>query len=235
MTYNTAVGDEAAQVQPAVAIGGALKRLLDDGVAVELAPLDGLVDADHVLPDDASGANVEVADLGVAHQALGQAYGEGRGLKLGVTVGVGVQGVHDGRLGVGDGIAILGALLRGDAPAINDDCASARPRELAIRAPGRPGQSRRRGCSRGGGGGGQRPGPWGCRAASAAATAATRVSSRARVAPARGVAATAWKASRAGAHRGTRRRPLGGATVGATMTMRRRRGKTGGKWKQTTY
>lgn len=123
-------------MQAAVAASSALERLLDNLVVGQLPLLDGLVDADNVLPDDTSGSDVQMADLGVAHQALGQADGEGGGLELGEAIGVVGQAVHDRRLGIGDGVAILGALVRGNAPAINDDCRSARARELATRARG---------------------------------------------------------------------------------------------------
>lgn len=58
-------------MQPAIALGSALESLLDDLVVAELALLDGQVDTDNVLPDDAAGADVQVADFRVAHQALG--------------------------------------------------------------------------------------------------------------------------------------------------------------------
>src|SRR6185369_4963558 len=58
--------------RPARALGG-VDRLADDRVRVESAVLDAEVDADDVLVDDAPGAQVQVADLAVAHLSVGQA------------------------------------------------------------------------------------------------------------------------------------------------------------------
>lgn len=113
-------------MQSAVASSSTLECLLDDVVLFELVIFDRLVDANNILPNNASSANVQMAHLRVAHEALGQSDGQRRGLELGVSVGAHGKLVHDGRLGGGNGIAILGALVRGDAPAINDDCKSAR-------------------------------------------------------------------------------------------------------------
>ncbi len=100
---------------------GRLQNALDDLVAGELVLLDGLVDADDVLPDDTAGTNVEMADFGVAHQTLGEADSQRRGIEFGEAGGALREAVHDGGLGGGDGVAILGRLLRGDAPAVNHD------------------------------------------------------------------------------------------------------------------
>lgn len=116
------MGDQTTQVESSVAILGSLKSLLDHLVAGELILLDGLVDADNILPDDTAGTNVQVTDFRVAHQALGQADSEGGCLELSVAGGALGEGIHDGGLGVGDGIAVLGGLGGGDTPAINDDC-----------------------------------------------------------------------------------------------------------------
>ena len=116
------MGDQTAEVQTAIAVLGALHDLLDDLIAAELALLDGLVDPDNVLPDNATRADVEVSDLGVAHKALRQTDGQGRGLELGVASGALGELVHDRSVGSGDGIALLGRGLRGDTPAVNHDC-----------------------------------------------------------------------------------------------------------------
>lgn len=71
MTYHTAVRNQTAEVEAAIAVGGTLESLLDGLVARELALLDGLVDTDNILPYHASSANVQVADFGVTHQTLG--------------------------------------------------------------------------------------------------------------------------------------------------------------------
>jgi hypothetical protein len=129
------MGDQTAEVKTSIAVNSTLEGLLDDLIVTKLTLLDSLVDADNILPDDTSSANVEVANFGVAHEALGQTDGEGRSIELGETVHVLGQGVHDGSLGSGNGIAILGTLLGGNTPPVNDDCRSATADILAIRAP----------------------------------------------------------------------------------------------------
>jgi len=120
-TYHTAVGDETAKMETAIAVLGVLDGLLDDVVLGELANLDGLVDTDDVLPDDTSGADVEMADFGVAHQALGKTDGKRRGLELGETSSALGELIHDGGLGSGNSIAILGRVRGRDSPSVNDD------------------------------------------------------------------------------------------------------------------
>lgn len=95
-------------MQPAIGVPSRLERLLDHVVAGKLVLADRLVDADHILPHDASGTNVQVADLRVAHQTLGQTDSKRGSLELGETGGALGELVHDGRLGDGNGIAILG-------------------------------------------------------------------------------------------------------------------------------
>ena len=71
---DAAVGDEAEQVQAAAgaapgALAGGEQRLVLEEAAVG----DRVVDPRQVLLDDRAGAEVEVADLGVAHLPVGQA------------------------------------------------------------------------------------------------------------------------------------------------------------------
>lgn len=122
---DTAVRDETEKVQAAVALlcaGEALDNVVD---LVEFALLNGLVDADNVLPDDSAGANVQVTDLTVAHEALGKTDGERRGLELGVALGdfAALLGelVHPGSVGVEDGVALVRRVLAGDTPSVNAD------------------------------------------------------------------------------------------------------------------
>ncbi|KAG9527173.1 phosphoglycerate mutase 2, partial [Aureobasidium melanogenum] len=122
---DTAIRDETEQVQAAVALLCAGEALDDVVDLVEFALLDGLVDADNVLPDDSAGADVQVADLRVAHEALGETDGERRGLELGVALGdlAALLGelVHPGSVGVEDGVALVGRVLASDAPSVNAD------------------------------------------------------------------------------------------------------------------
>ena len=79
----------------------------------------------HILPHHSSSADVQVADLAIAHQAFWKSYGKRGCLELGVSMGGcrrrGVKVVHDRGLSAGDGIPFLGRMLAGDAPAIDDD------------------------------------------------------------------------------------------------------------------
>ena len=122
---HTAVGDQTEQVQAAVALLGASEALDDVVDLVELALLDGLVDADDVLPHNTASANVQVADLTVAHESLGETDGERRGLELSVAFGdfAALLGelVHPGSVGVEDGVALVGRVLASDAPSVNAD------------------------------------------------------------------------------------------------------------------
>ena len=56
-------------------------RILGEGPVFK-----GQVDAHQVLVDNAAGAKVHVADLGVAHLPLGQSYGATAGLELGFGI-----------------------------------------------------------------------------------------------------------------------------------------------------
>ena len=82
---DAAVGDQAEQVQAAArAAAGALAGGEQRLVLEEAAVGDGVVDPGQVLLDDRAGAEVEVADLGVAHLPLGQADVGALGGELGV-------------------------------------------------------------------------------------------------------------------------------------------------------
>ncbi len=86
------------------------------GVGEEAAVGDGGVDAGHVHADDAAGAEVEVADFGVAHLAVGEADEVLAGAEEGVGE-VAQEPVVDGFAGLGYGVAVdLGAV----APAVED-------------------------------------------------------------------------------------------------------------------
>lgn len=82
-TNNTAMRDETAKVKTAGSILGRLQRLLDHVVLAKLALLDRLINADNILPDDTTSADVEMADFGVAHKAFGEANGKRGSFELG--------------------------------------------------------------------------------------------------------------------------------------------------------
>lgn len=104
-----------------ISVLGRIENLLDHIIVAELALLDGLVDTDDVLPDDTAGADVEMPDFGIAHEAFGEADGQRRSVEFGKAGRALRELVHDGSLGGGDGVAILGRFLGGDTPAVNHD------------------------------------------------------------------------------------------------------------------
>ena len=115
---NAAVGDEAEQVQaPARAVAGALAGGQQRRVLEEAAVGDRVVDPGQVLLDDRAGAEVEMADLGVAHLPVGQTDVASLGRELGARVAL-PEAVEDRRPGEGDRVA--GTRL-GQPPAVEDD------------------------------------------------------------------------------------------------------------------
>ncbi len=114
---DAAVGDQAEQVQAAAraapgGVAGGEQRLVVEEAAVG----DRVVDPGQVLLDDRPGAEVEVADLRVAHLALGQADVAPLGGELRVREAL-PEPVEDRRLGERDRVA---RPRRGEAPAVED-------------------------------------------------------------------------------------------------------------------
>ncbi len=113
---DAAVGDEADEVQGVAALGCVVHGLDEGGVLEELAGGDGGVDAGDVHADDAAGAEVEVADFGVAHLAVGEADEVVAGADEGVGV-VAEESVVGGLARKGDGVGVgFGAV----SPAVED-------------------------------------------------------------------------------------------------------------------
>ena len=113
---DTAVGEEADEVQGAAFLCGQFVGTGEGGVGVEGAVEDGGVDAGHVHADDAAGTEVEVAYLGVAHLAVGEADEVVTCLEEGVGV-FAEELVVDGFAGLSYGVAVG---LRAIAPAVQD-------------------------------------------------------------------------------------------------------------------
>ena len=103
--------------RPARAAAGALAGGEQRLVLEEAAVGDRVVDPRQVLLDDRPGAEVEVADLGVAHLPVGQADVAALGGELGVGEAA-PEAVEDRRLGERDRVARAGL---GQAPAVEDD------------------------------------------------------------------------------------------------------------------
>jgi hypothetical protein len=111
---DAAVADEAHEMEAAragVGHGG-----FESGIVAEIAVADHPVDAGDVHLDDAAGADVEMADFGVAHLAIGEA--DGFATRMDERIGeVPDEGVEDRRVGGEDGVALDGC---GVAPAVED-------------------------------------------------------------------------------------------------------------------
>ncbi len=115
---DAAVGDQTEQVQaPARAVARPLAGAEQSLVLEEAAVGDRVVDPGQVLLDDRAGAEVEVADLGVAHLALWQADVTALGGELRVGIAL-PEAIEDRRLGERDRVA--GPRL-GKPPAVEDD------------------------------------------------------------------------------------------------------------------
>ena len=114
---HAAGADEADEVQARAALGGRADRRQQDGVLPEGAVGDRGVDARQVLEHRPAGAQVEVADLAVAHLAVGQADGGAGGVEAGMRP-LGQQGAPARHVGGGDGIH---GRVRPDAEAVDDD------------------------------------------------------------------------------------------------------------------
>ena len=114
---DAAVGEQAEEVQAGIRAEAARSQAaVRTGSREEAAVGDGGVDAGHVHAHDAAGAEVEVADFGVAHLAVGQADEVLAGADEGVGE-VAQQLVVGGLAGECDGVAVgLGAI----APAVED-------------------------------------------------------------------------------------------------------------------
>ena len=70
---NAAVADQAQQVYRAVVVGGVAERVVERVVVAEAAVVDGVDDPGVGLSDDPARADVEMANLAVAHLALWEA------------------------------------------------------------------------------------------------------------------------------------------------------------------
>ena len=69
-----------------IALLGVHEALADVLVLVQLTLLDGLINANNILPDNTTGANVQVADFTVSHETLGKTDCQRAGFQFGVTL-----------------------------------------------------------------------------------------------------------------------------------------------------
>ena len=117
VAVHAAVGEQTHDVQSLTVGLGVFDGLDIDLVFKELAGLDLLGDLRQDLEYHATGANVGVTHLGVAHLALGQAHVKSGGLQLGAGI-LGKELVKIGLLGLGNGVAGSG---RRDAETVQND------------------------------------------------------------------------------------------------------------------
>ena len=117
VAVDTAGADQTHQVDGLALVDGSLHVLDQHGVLEHLAVLDGLGDKGQLLVDDAARAHVGVADLRVAHLAIGQADSHAGGLDGGHGV-VGKDLVQIRFVGGGHGVAV--GLIRCPAEAVHD-------------------------------------------------------------------------------------------------------------------
>ncbi|KAF5035383.1 hypothetical protein DSECCO2_586260 [anaerobic digester metagenome] len=113
---HAAVGDQAHEMRAPGTRHRRLGQVHEGGVDGQGAVLDGQIDAHDVLIDDASGPEVEVPDLGVAHLSVGQAHVAPHALQFPAGV-FGQEPVHVRGPGQAHGVARSG---RGLAPAVED-------------------------------------------------------------------------------------------------------------------
>ena len=97
--------EQSHQVATAAALAQLLDKREEGGVARERAVFHGGIDAGQVLQHRPACADGHVADLGVAHLALGQADGGAGGREQTVGTRAG-QAVPDRRFGQGDGVVV---------------------------------------------------------------------------------------------------------------------------------
>ncbi len=67
------IGDQTEEMQRAILLRSKCNRLNERGIGKEAAVSDGAVDAHDIHADDASGAQVQMSNLGIPHLAVGQA------------------------------------------------------------------------------------------------------------------------------------------------------------------
>lgn len=72
-------------MQPTIPVLGGLEGLLDNVIVGELVLPDGQVDSDDILPHNPASANVQMADLRVAHETIGETNGERGGFEFSET------------------------------------------------------------------------------------------------------------------------------------------------------
>src|SRR5438477_9801995 len=108
-------------MKPVPARGG--ESFLRNAIAIELAGRDRFVYSCKILKDDAAGAQIEMADFGVAHLALRQTYVGAAGAELAAGI-IAIELIVKRRVREQSGIAVFFRLRFAagiDAPAVAND------------------------------------------------------------------------------------------------------------------
>ena len=105
MAVNASVRAQAQKMQGSVPCGDPFRQCLQHVIVFEGIAAHGVSDAHQLLADDATGADGQVPDLGIAHLILGQADMGPAGFDQGVGVRM-PEGIHHGRLGPADGVVL---------------------------------------------------------------------------------------------------------------------------------
>src|SRR5437016_1061598 len=108
-------------------------------VSIELASGDGFVDSREVLEDDSPGAEIQMADFGVAHLTVGKSDIGAAGAEFAARI-IAIKLIVKRRAREERGVAIffcLGFAVRINTPAVANDqqCGASHTRELSRRLP----------------------------------------------------------------------------------------------------
>jgi hypothetical protein len=117
LRVHAAVGDEAEEVQASLAGAGVLHGVEQHRMLEKFSVLDHQIDAGDVHVHDAAGADVEMANLAVAHLAFGQADERAAGVNERVGI-FAQQAIVGGFARQSDGVGFgFGAV----SPAVEDE------------------------------------------------------------------------------------------------------------------
>jgi len=106
VAMHAAIGEQSQYVQCLAVASRGFRCLGQGGIGEEMAAADGAIDAGEFLVDDTAGADVEVADLGVAHLSARQSHRRFGRIDGGVGAGL-PEFIPVGFVRAGDGIVIL--------------------------------------------------------------------------------------------------------------------------------
>lgn len=115
---DTTIRDQSKKVESSIPLLDLIESRNDVWNLWDLSVTHELVNPDNILPDDTARTNVEMTDLRVTHETLGEPDGFGRGLEFGEALFVGGEGIHGGGVGSGNGVSLADRLRR-NPPSVN--------------------------------------------------------------------------------------------------------------------